>query len=43
MNFDKFKVKLQFFQDKLQYKAKVVIDGVEHFPKYVEEAISTSY
>lgn len=42
MNFDKFKVKLQFFQDKLQYKAKV-IDGVEHFPKYAEEAISTIY
>lgn len=42
MNFDKFKVKLLFFQDKLQYKAKI-IDRVGHFPKYVEEAISTIY
>lgn len=42
--FDECKAKLQFFQDKLQYKAKVM-DGVEHlqkhFPKYVEGAIST--
>lgn len=42
--FDECKAKLQFFQEKLKYKAKV-LDGVEHlqkhFPKYVEGAITT--
>lgn len=42
--FDECKAKLQFFQERLGYKAKA-IDGIEHlqkhFPKYVEGAIAT--
>ena len=42
--FDECKAKLQFFQERLNYKAKA-IDGVEHlqkhFPKYVEGATTT--
>lgn len=42
--FDECKAKLQFFQERLKYKAKA-IDGVEHlqkhFPKYVEGATTT--
>lgn len=42
--FDECKSRLQFFQEKLKYKAKA-LDGVEHlqkhFPKYVEGAITS--
>lgn len=42
--FDECKSRLQFFQEKLKYKAKA-LDGVEHlqkhFPKYVEGAVTT--